>query len=118
MALATFTPPFDPSVGMTRKYELKILECEFGDGYTQATADGVNHKRKIYDLTWDVLTDAQADAIVSFLESKGGFTPFYFNPPGESSPVKVTSKDWTVTFNRLGYRTVRATFRQSFNVTV
>jgi len=52
MTLQTFTPPIQPSVGATNKPKVKILKADFGDGYTQAAADGTNNIRAEFSLTW------------------------------------------------------------------
>lgn len=78
MALPTFEPPVPPSPGTetTPKYKLRI--ANFGDGYTQATPDGLNHVRRTVRLRWDVLTVAQAEYIESFLIARGGYEPFLY----------------------------------------
>lgn len=116
MSIATFTPPVPPVVGgYSNKPEIKILEAEFGDGYTQAAADGINNIRKVVSLRWEYLFPAEADAIVAFLAARGGYEPFLFTEPGGTSALQWTCKEWTDTHNEKGYRSVSATFRQSFN---
>src|SRR5690606_29261995 len=44
-AIPTFDPPFAPSPGAQNKPEIKILQAEFGDGYSQPTPNGLNHIR-------------------------------------------------------------------------
>jgi phage-related protein len=116
MTLATFTPAMQPSVGATNKPRVKILSAPFGDGYSQATADGLNHIRNEFSLTWEVLTPAQADAIDTFLRTQGGATPFYWTAPGASTPQKWTCEEWSVSFIQAGFRRITATFVQSFNL--
>lgn len=116
MTLATFSPPIQPSTGVTNKPQIKILEAQFGDGYTQATGDGLNHIRAEFSLMWEVLTPAQADAIESFFEAHGGYAPFLWTAPGKSTPQKWTCKQWERTFNRAGFVSIKATVTQSFNI--
>lgn len=61
-ALVSFLPPRNPDPGMGRKPESKILSAGFGDGYTQETADGINHIRDVMTLTWSGLTQLEADS--------------------------------------------------------
>lgn len=114
MSLDLFNPPVAPSPGTFRKPELKLLEAEFGDGYTRTVPDGMNHIRKVYELRWDVLTQGQADAIEAFLEGKGGSTPFAYKHAYTAAPVKVTCKEWGRTDAGAGLCSFSATFRQSF----
>ena len=116
MSLDTFYPPVAPSPGTSRKPELAILKAQFGDGYSQSTPDGINHKRQVYNLRWDVLTDGQADAIEGFLESKGGYRSFLYQHPGEPAPMQVTCEEWQREFAAANLCSFTAVFRQSFNM--
>ena len=116
MTISTFTPPIQPSVGAQRKPQLKILSADFGDGYSQEAGDGLNYIRDVFELNWEVLTPTQSDAIESFLLAQGGITPFFWLAPGDATPRKFTCKDWEVTYLRVGLRSIKATFRQSFNI--
>ncbi len=114
--LDIFIPPIDPSIGLQRKREFKILEASFGDGYSQLSASGTNYIREILELSWDVLTSSQSQVITNFLESKGGIKTFVYLSPDALDVMKFTCSDWTETYNRAGYISLKATFRQSFNL--
>jgi phage-related protein len=118
MALLSFYPPIDPSPSTGRKVEFKILEADFGEGYSQPTRDGVNHRRRTLTLTWDALTDEQAEEISGFLFDRGGDETFYYTPPRETKPVKWTCKDYSDDVQSGGYRKISATFVQSFTLQV
>jgi phage-related protein len=111
MTLRTFAPPVWPTES-TDKPEIKLLEAEFGDGYTQAVGDGMNHIRRIFALQWDVLTPEQASQIEQFLTEHGGFQPFLWTPSGDPRPLKWTCKEWDR--KRATPNEMTATFRQSF----
>ncbi|AVO43904.1 phage tail protein [Phreatobacter cathodiphilus] len=113
MTLAYFQPVPAPSPGTENTPELKILDAEFGDGYSQPTPDGLNHMRDVFRLKWDVLTTAQADAIVTFFRTQKGTTPFWWRETTTGPWIKVTCKEWSRT--RGAPHTVTATLRQSFN---
>ncbi|WP_457796646.1 phage tail protein [Methylocystis sp. S23] len=121
MTLETFTPPIQPSIGASNKPKVKILKAEFGDGYGQASRDGLNHIRNEFSLTWEVLTPAQANTIEAFLIEHGGDVPFLWTAPGKSTPDKWTCEQWEVSFLAAIYqgenfRSIKATFTQSFNI--
>ena len=116
MSLATFNPPQQPSVGSSKRREFSIHEAEFGNGYTAPAASGLNHVRKVLELSWDVLTPAEASQINAFLSAHGGVKPFLYLAPGETTPLKFTCNDWTETHSHIGFMTVSAKFRQSFNL--
>lgn len=114
MTIPTFNPPVGASPGTKNKPEIKILEAEFGDGYTQATGDGLNHIRKVVSLQWDVLTETQADTIEAFFTDQKGYLPFLYTLRGQSTPTKWTCKEWDRTWG--SPNTVTATLRQSFSL--
>ncbi|MYZ46463.1 phage tail protein [Propylenella binzhouense] len=116
MSLYTFDPPIAPSPGLVSNIKPRILKAEFGDGYTQASKDGLNHQRRIMNLTWEVLTAAQADEILAFLEAHGGTTPFLYALPGEAAIRKWTAEEWNDERLSVGLRKVTATFTQSFTL--
>jgi phage-related protein len=118
MALDTFIPPIDPSPSTGRKVEFKILEADFGDGYSQPTRQGFNHRRRTLTIGWDGLIDDHADEITFFLFEKGGTEAFYYQPPRENTPVKWTCKEYTDDVQSNSLRKVSATFVQSFTLEV
>ena len=113
MPLPTFSPSPGPSPGTSTKPEIKILEAEFGDGYSQPTPDGLNHIRDVVELAWDGLTDSEMTAIYGFFRARGGTQPFYFRPIGEPAPLKWTCKEFARNKSQ-GVWKVSATLRQSF----
>lgn len=116
MTIETFYPPVAPSPGTSRKPELKLLEAEFGDGYSQVMPAGLNHIRHTFDLKWEVLTQGQADAIEAFLERHGGSTPFLYQHAHTKAPVQVTCKEWGRQDEAAGLCSFTANLRQSFAV--
>jgi phage-related protein len=116
MAIATFTPPRAPNVGTEDAPKVSLLKAEFGDGYTQATAAGINHIRRIISLEWEVLTPTQAKAMTDFFVAQGGYKPFWWTPSNEATPLKWTCEEWKDKRDKGGLRTVSATFIQSFNL--
>lgn len=97
MALLTFEPSPGPSPGTSHKPVLKILEAEFGDGYTQSTPEGANHIKRSVALKWDALTEEQMHVINDFFSRHAGTRAFYFKPYGERSTLKWTCKEFTWT---------------------
>lgn len=114
MAFETFTPPIDPSPGIGRRVKYNVFEAEFGDGYSQTVGNGINFRRRQMTLAWDVLTDDQADEIAEFFFPRAKTTPFYWQPPRESEPVKWICDEWTDDVTQDGLRKITATFIQSF----
>lgn len=113
MALQTFTPPIKPSESSVRP-EIKILEAQFGDGYTQVAPDGLNHIRDVLTLSWKMLRPAQADQIETFLRAHGGTTPFYYTISDTVTQKKWTCREWDR--KRATPNELTCTFREDFSL--
>lgn len=110
MAFVTFTPPVRQSPGTKNTPEIKLLQAAFGDGYTQDGPDGSNNVRDVVSLSWNVLTEADAQTIFDFLMAHTT-VPFYYAMTGNTTKkwtAKDTSRAWDTP------NTVTSTFRQSF----
>lgn len=66
--------------------EFKTLESNFGDGYTQAVAEGLNSERESWNLVWENEDIADVQTIKTFLKARAGYQPFYWTAPGEETP--------------------------------
>jgi phage-related protein len=69
------------------KITLRRKISKFGNGYAQRVKDGLNTVERMWTVVF-ILTAAQKDAWVAFIDSKGGSEVFYYTPPGESSPLQ------------------------------
>lgn len=111
MALPVFNPPRQPS-SSSNKPEFKVLKADFGDGYTQSTPDGMNNVRKMLSLSWEWLTDVEAQAIEDFIVARKGAEIFLYRPTGSPTALKWTCDDFT---RKQGTpNTVELVLRQSF----
>lgn len=113
MQLPTFCPPVGPSPGTTHKYEIKLRETEFGDGYSQITPAGLNHIRLNVPLKWDALLYDQAQEIERFFVERQGNLAFYYRPFGLSQTLKWTCKEFEFKFDQ-GVWSGTANLVQSF----
>ena len=94
MTLPTFAPPVSPSVNSQKTVQPRVLKAEFGDGYRQRAADGLNSRPAAWDLKWDALTTADADAIEGFLAARGGVEAFWWTPLDAATPLKFVAESW------------------------
>jgi phage-related protein len=115
MTLNTFNPDPPPSPGTDIKRKPKLLKADFGDGYSQATRDGVNWIKNSLTLTWETLTLDQAVVIDTFFSDQGGDVPFYYTVSDDLAPTKWTCEDWSVKRGQGGLRTINATLTQNFS---
>ena len=95
MTISIFTPPIAPSPGTPFRPTIAINRAEFGDGYTQTSAKGLNHIRENVDLRWNGLTEAQFVEIRTFFEAQGGYLPFLYRVRGKAAPMRWTCAEWS-----------------------
>jgi phage-related protein len=96
--------------------QTRVLKAEFGDGYGQRVADGLNPIRYTYNLSWDNLEDTDADTIEDFLIERGGYKAFYWTPPRSAVALKWVCETWTRVHTTAVLDTVQATFVQVFDI--
>jgi len=77
--MADFT--WVPSSATSGDVEPRAAEIEFGDGYRQAAADGINAARDTWTLVFDPIPSATLADIESFLATKGSWQQFTWRPP-------------------------------------
>lgn len=113
MALPTFNPPVRPGPGFPVKPELSLNQVSFGDGYTLASPNGLNHIRQTVTLSWEGLTQAQKTAIETFLFARGGYKPFLYKPYGFSQALRWICAEWSGSHG--APFTFTATLKQDFS---
>ncbi|GAB7128033.1 phage tail protein [Silvimonas sp. JCM 19000] len=91
---------------------LRTQKAQFGDGYSQIAADGLNNITQ----SWPVSFTGGADkiqAIRDFLEQHAGSASFYWTPPlGKQGLYRAAS--YTLNPLGAGKYTLSTTFDQSF----
>ena len=114
MATQTF-PDIAVSGDSRLSEQVRVREVQFGDGYTQSAADGINAIPRTYRAVFAARPNADLDTIRSFLRERGGHEPFWFTPPEESAAIKWRCKDWAITRISATHRTLIATFVEDFS---
>jgi phage-related protein len=77
-AIETFT--WAPALEAQGDTTFNVLSAAFGDGYTQAAANGINNQSDSWPLTFVGTYQKIAD-IKAFLDDKQGYKAFYWTPP-------------------------------------
>ena|SRR5690242_20031765 len=109
--MTTFTS--EPSYGARRTNQPRILAAQFGDGYEQRAADGINTNPQVWDLTFAERSTSEADTITDFLEARGGTEAFdWTNPEGDAG--KYVCKTWGRDITGPARFVVTAVFEQRF----
>lgn len=134
MTAPTFIPPQQPDIGAQATVQPRVLRAQFGDGYSQRSADGLNTRPVIWSLTWGTVTDEVAQQIVGFFEAREGVEAFrWLRPDATSLRIVADEMDgrylllslplfvcetWSETLRTAGERSVSARFRQEFDLGV
>lgn len=113
----TFPPaPFayGPSFPLDKTVDPLILSNEFGDGYNQEVADGINNQRPQLSLSWDALSAADKNLLEAFFVERGGWQPFMWTFPGDGAQTKWKCRPWTVKLTHAKLWAINATFIRDF----
>jgi len=112
--MATF-PAITASYGAQKSSKPKMRMTQFGDGYEQRTTFGLNQNPKEWSLTWQNITEANADTIEAFLDARAADgASFDWTPPDTATSYKWVCQQWDKTIPYTGRATITATFRQVF----
>lgn len=110
----TFPDIGTPDWGLTEDPEASVNTISFGDGYELRQADGINHLRDKWDLSWSFLTPAQAKSTYEWLRERKSLTAFMWDHP-DGRQVKVVCKTVRLTHNNYNDEVLSASFAQDFN---
>lgn len=105
-----------PSYGTAEEVEIAVDEAQFGEGYTLRASPGINHTRSMWSVVWENIPEIDKKVLTSFFRMARGVLPFAWTAPGEDQPKLFTCKKFSST--PVGYQafTVRATFREEFDL--
>ena len=109
----------NPDKGFSQSNETVIFKAEFGDGYEQRIANGINNNKQQFELAFMTRPKDEIDDIVDFFASKKGITAFDFtfansNESGNEETVKVVIEKWTQTWKYDDYYDLKATARRVY----
>lgn len=106
----TFT--WQPTSQATGTSTFAVRSAQFGDGYTQEVADGINNESQSWPLTF-MGSKAEIQPIVDFFRAHAGYRGFWWTPPfGVQGIYKVTA--FSPMPNGGDIYTLTATFVQKF----
>ena len=113
--MATF-PDIAPNYGATKQSQPKVRNVQFGDGYSQRLIYGLNQDAKVWDLTWEHISEADSDTIEAFLEARGGAENFEWSPPDTDETYNWICQRWSKRLTASGLNSLSATFQQVFEL--
>ncbi len=111
--MATFPPSApNPTYGTRKNSAPNIRIAQFGDGYQQRSTFGINQNLKIYQFTWQNISETDSDVIETFLDDRAGVENFDYTPAGESASKKMICRQWNKTIPYLNRATITAVFEE------
>lgn len=108
-----------PDRSLARTSRPRVLKVQFGDGYEQRVAEGINNINESYAVTLNNRPKAEIDDVIAFLDSLNGVTAFNFTIPdtnagGSETTIKVVCEDYGLTYNNDEGYSCSATFRRVY----
>ena len=116
MTVHVFSPSVIPSVGSSVNSSARVLVADFGDGYSQRAADGINNIDTTVSLQWNNLTGTQANSIDSFFMQMGGYESFYYTLPTESIAKKWACEKWDKSYQTGGMVNLNCELKRVFDL--
>ena len=110
MAIQTFN--WRVESGVMSKVDYRVIETQFGDGYAQISADGINTKNESYGIRVHA-KEAEAKLIMEFFDEHKGSKSFFWTPPLGTIGL-YTCKDPTPSDRGGGLYTISGTFVKVF----
>ena len=110
-----------PDKSMAKQSTPRVLVANFGDGYEQRIADGINTLNETYSLSFATRLKSDIDDIVAFLDGKKGVSNFTLTLPDTNNTtrtgerdVKVITTDYSVSYDYDNFYSATATFRRVY----
>jgi len=101
-----------PDQGLAEQIEVRMRSFEFGDGYKQQVANGINNTKSTFSAVWSGRTQATIQAIDDFFRAQAG-APFTWTTP-RGTTVKFTCTAWAPNYQVSTSCSLTATLEQSF----
>lgn len=113
--MAQTFPSIQPVYGVTKSVEPFVTRTRFQDGYEQVVKFGLNINPKVYDLTFENITEAESDTIETFLDARisdGDY--FNWQAPDEPTTSKYRALNRKKQINFPGLATITVQFAEVF----
>jgi len=86
--------PIEPDYSSPIEFEPGVLKAEFGDGYGQRAADGINNNMEKWELSYNELNDAEVQVLLNFFFGLNGVTNFAWQPKFSAVAKKYICPRW------------------------
>ena len=104
-----------PSYNSNINIKPTIKKAQFSDSYSQVTPDGINNILLPFNLTFDKRSDAEARAILHFLNTRKGTESFIMTPPFPYNIAKLfRCEEWNHSQLFADNHTINAIFIETY----
>ena len=80
-----------PDRGVSTDQSARTLIANYGDGYEQRVAAGINNLPESWSVSWNNRSASDANKVIKFLEDQKGVTAFDWYPPDTEISSTTTS---------------------------
>lgn len=116
MPLDTFPADPAPDIGIKRKSKPNIKVAQFGDGYSQRSALGLNQSALNAELSYSNISSAEKTTLEDFINAHNKGQAFYWTMPDEASARKWYITSWEVTYVKFGVFSVNISLTEVFDI--
>lgn len=105
-----------PDWGLESSPETNIEEQPLGDGYVLRRPKGINYIRETWSPSWSHLSQAECEATYAWLKTRLNLVAFFWTHPTTGISTKVICTTVGMVVADVGIFSLRATFKQDFNL--
>ena len=105
-----------PDVGVMRSHKPNLKIAEFGDGYSQRTAFGIQQTKLEVSLNYSNVITAEKAALESFVNAHASGQAFFFTMPDEVEARKFYFTDWKYVYVKAGIFNVSLSMVECFDI--
>lgn len=98
----------------SRKLNQRIIKSDYGDGYEQRAAWGLDSKFDEWNLEWQHLSTSQRDTWMQFYNEVGLVKSWDWTPPGETETKKFVFTEAPQETNHGWYSSINASAKEVF----
>jgi len=102
-----------PEYGAQADVTPSVSVSQFGDGYQQRQAKGINSIAEAWSLTFANREADESTEILAFFTARGGVEAFEWTTP-ENNDIVVVCAKWQKIPQKAGRWSINATFQQVF----
>ena len=114
-----------PDRGQSKKVSPTLLKIQFGDGYEQRVAEGLNTIKETFSVSFNNRPKAEIDDIIAFFDNKNGTSPlngstaFAYTIPDSNQgsgerTIQVVRESYSQTYSHDDFYSCSATFRRVY----